>query len=163
MDILTNFGVKPILLIAQIVNFTILLLILKRFMYKPLLKVLEERKKKIADSLKNAEEIEARLQKIGEDRERELTKAAKEAQAILDEATKNAQELVAEAHQKASQEAEKVFAKSSEQLKLEREKLQAQMRVELAGLVVAGLQKVSGKVLTKADQKDLIEQSLKNI
>lgn len=163
MEILSDFGVKPILLIAQIVNFVILLWILKRFLYKPLLKVLEERKIKIADSLKNAEEIEARLQKIGEDREKELTKAAKEAQEIIDEAAKNAQGLIAEAHSKAAAEADRVLVKSHEQLKLEKEKLQSEMRAELSGLVAAGLEKVTGKVLSKSDQKGLIDKSLESV
>lgn len=163
MEILTNFGVKPVLLIAQIVNFAILLWILKRFLYKPLLKVLEERKQKIADSLKNAEEIEIRLQKIGEDREKELIKAAKEAQTIIDEAAKNAQGLIAEAHTRAAAEADRVLLKSREQLKLEKDKLQSEMRAELSGLVVVALEKVTGKVLSKDDQKGLVNKSLEGI
>ena len=69
MDILSQFGVKPILLAAQVVNFLILLFILKKFLYGPILKVLSERRKKIEDSLKNVEEIEKRYNEMKEIRE----------------------------------------------------------------------------------------------
>ncbi len=75
MDILNEFGIKPILLAAQVVNFLILLYILKRFLYKPILKVLNERKNKIADSLKNAEEIERKLVEISEEEQKRIAKA----------------------------------------------------------------------------------------
>ena len=66
MDILNQFGISPVLLTAQVVNFLVLLFILKKLLYGPLLKVLAERRKKIEDSLKNAEEIELRLQETNE-------------------------------------------------------------------------------------------------
>ena len=66
MEILKNFGIQPTLLLAQIVNFTIILFVLKKFFYKPITKVLEERKRRIEESLKNADEIEAKLQKTAE-------------------------------------------------------------------------------------------------
>ena len=70
MDILNQFGVQPILLAAQVVNFLILLFILKKFLYGPILKVLDSRKKTIEQSLKNAEEIERRLLETTEEKEK---------------------------------------------------------------------------------------------
>ncbi len=86
MNFLADFGVKPILLLAQTVNFLLLLFILKRFLYKPLLRVLETRREKIAASLKTAEEIEQRLQQVSLEREMSLKKAAKEAEEIVKDA-----------------------------------------------------------------------------
>ncbi len=163
MDFLTEFGVKPILLLAQIVNFLILLYILKRFLYGPILKVLEERKKKIAESLENAEEIEKKLESITTEREKKLDQAAKEARSVLEEATKNAGQIVAEAHDKAAKDIEKMLAKTEEQMALEREKMQQEIRAELAELVTTGLEKVAGKVISKEDQKALIKNTLKGL
>jgi len=77
MEIFNQFGINPLLLLAQVVNFAVLLFILKRFLYKPILKVLEERKKRIEESLKNAEEIEKRLVETAELEEEILAKSAR--------------------------------------------------------------------------------------
>lgn len=161
--IFADFGVQPLLLTAQIVNFLILLVLLKKFLYKPLLKVLEERKQKIADSLKNAEEIEKKLLKTEEDREKVLAKASNEAQKIVEEATKSAQQIIADAHTKAASDMEVIFKKGQEAVRQEKEKMQQEIREELADLVTISLEKVTGKILNKKDQKDLVEGAVKNI
>ncbi len=163
MDILQSFGVKPILLLAQAVNFFILLVILKKFLYKPVLKVLDERRRKITESLKNADEIEKRLEQIGEDREKKLQEAARDAEEIIREATQTAGVIVAQAHEKAAADAEKIIEKSRQSLELEREKLHQEVRSELADLVVAGLEKVIGKTLTEKYKKETVEKSLHEI
>ena len=75
MEILNNFGFEPILFFAQIVNFLIIYLVLKKFLYKPLLKVLNDRKHKIEEGLKSAEESN-RLLKETIDKEQEILKNA---------------------------------------------------------------------------------------
>ncbi|MDO8619017.1 MAG: F0F1 ATP synthase subunit B [Candidatus Daviesbacteria bacterium] len=163
MNFLNDFGVQPVLLAAQIVNFVILLYLLKRFLYKPVLKVLDERKKVIADSLKKADEIEARLVKIEEDREKELSKAAVEARSILEDATKAATQITLDGQLKATEEANRIIAEGQRIIISEKEKLQQEIRSELATLVTLGLQKVTGKVLTEKDKKALIETSIKEL
>ncbi len=142
--VLSDFGVQPILLAAQIVNFLILLLILKRFLYRPILKVLKQRQETIAQSLRNAQAVEERLQKTEEEKELVLDKAAKEAQKLIDEATVAANQVMADAHTK-------------------EEKMQQEIREELADLVVLGIEKVAGKVLDKKNQKEIVERSIKEL
>jgi F-type H+-transporting ATPase subunit b len=161
--ILNEFGVQWILLAAQVVNFLILLFLLKKFLYGPLLKALEVRRKKIADSLKQAQEIEERLAKTEADRELVLEKAAKEAQNVLTDATKSANQIISEAHAKASKDIEDLARKSREQIKLDREKMQQEIKGELANLVSEGLKVVTGKVLTEKDKQEILEKSLKNV
>ena len=163
MDFLKDFGVDPRLLAAQIVNFLILLFILKKLLFKPLLKVLEERKQKIAQSLKQAEEIESRLQKIEDDRSKTLEKATSEAQKIVNEATVSAGQIITEAHIKATKDIELMIIKGREAVNIDREKMQQNLREELADLVVKSLEKITGKMLNKKDQKDLVERSVKNL
>ncbi len=162
-QIIKDFGIQPILLAAQVVNFLVLLYILKRFLYKPILKVLEQRKQTIAQSLENAQQIELKLKKTEEDREQALIKAAQEAKNILEGASKTASEIVQEAHIKAQKDIEELIIKNTEAMRLEREKLHQEIREELADLVVTAVQKVSGKVLTKKDQKEIIEKSIKDL
>lgn len=163
MDFLNDFGVQPILLAAQAVNFLVLLWILKRFMYKPLLKVLADRRQTIADSLANAAKIEASLAKTEQERERKLAQAAKEAQQTIEEAGKSASQIIEEAHQKATADINQMLERNNEAMKLEREQLRQQVRADAANLVALALQKVTGKVLTQADQKKLVDQSVKNL
>lgn len=163
MEILTDFGVKPVLLIAQIVNFLLLLFILKRFLYKPLLKVLEERKQKITQSLKNADEIQKRLEQVDFDREKQLQKALKEAGLIVDEAKKTSNKIIAEAHLKAKRDIQKLALQSKVSLKLEKEKLYQEIRQELADLVTISLEKVTGKVLSEKDQRQMIERTTRGL
>lgn len=163
MEILDQFGIKPILLLAQIVNFLILLYILKRVLYKPLLKVLEERKKVIADSLKNAQDIEDRLLKISDAQEEEIRKAGKEGAKIIQDATAQAVGIIEEGKKKSTDIIEKALKQAEEVSKAESEKIRKEIKSELAGIVILALQKVTGKILSQDDQKELIEASLKNI
>jgi F-type H+-transporting ATPase subunit b len=161
--ILSEFGVNPLLLAAQVVNFLVLLFILKRFLYKPLLKVLEERKEKIAESLKQAEEIQETLTKTEEEKEKKLAAATLEARGLIEEATKNANQIIAQAHTKASKDIEEILKKGQEQIKQERLQMQQELRGELADIVVVAMEKVTGKVLKEKDQKELIAKTVKEI
>lgn len=163
MDVLTEFGINGWLLSAQVVNFLILLFILKRFFYKPLLKVLEERKQKIAQSMKNAEEIEKTLAKTEEDREKRLEKAADEAKKILGEAQRSAVDIIEEARSKASDDIASMVKKGQASLEIERERLHQEIRAELAEIVGIALEKVIDKALSSKEQKALIEKSVKEI
>ncbi|MBU1032272.1 F0F1 ATP synthase subunit B [Patescibacteria group bacterium] len=163
MDILNQFGVQPILLAAQVVNFLILLFILKRFMYKPLLKVLEERKRKIADGLKNAEEIERKLIETNEKMDLMITKASSEAQKIRDESRKEAAVFIEETKSKGEKIAADIIKKGGESLKLEKEKMEVEIRSSLSELVMVALQKVTGKTLSKKDEKEMIEKEIKKL
>ncbi|MEK7617262.1 MAG: F0F1 ATP synthase subunit B [Patescibacteria group bacterium] len=163
MNFLSDFGVQPILLAAQVVNFFILFFILKKFLYGPILKVLAERRKKIEDSLKNAEEIEKRLLETEEQKEKILAKASEQAQKIVDEAKKAGVLIVEEAHQKAFKDAENIIKKAVEAGRMEVERMISEARSQLLDLVIAVISKVSGKVFTKDDQKKIIQQEIKHL
>ena len=163
MNFLSDFGVQWVLLAAQAVNFFLLLFLLKKFLYKPVLTMLDTRKEKIAKAMKDAEEIEQRLLKTEEDREKKLTLAAEEAKKILEEATKAGQEVIAQAHQKAAEDIQGLIAKSEQSRALEREKMHQEIKNELSVLVMKGLEMVSRKVLTKKDQEEVINSSLKEL
>lgn len=158
-----QFGINPLLLAAQVVNFLLLLFILKKVLYGPILKMLDQRKETIAQGLKNAEQIEKTLLKTEEDREKTLEKASLEATKLLEEATKTANQIVEESRVKASEEIAELVKKGQESVAAEREKMQQEIRSEIADLVVVSLQKVTGKVLTKTDQKKIVEESVKSI
>ncbi|MDP3732926.1 MAG: F0F1 ATP synthase subunit B [Candidatus Daviesbacteria bacterium] len=163
MEILNQFGINPILLAAQVVNFLILLFILKKFLYKPILKVLEERKRKIEESLKNAEEIEKKLQLTEDEKEKILAKTSQEAQRLLDRVKKEIELMKEEGKVEAQQEAVRIIQKGQEQLQAEMEKMKQELMGNLGVLVAAGMEKVVGKVINIQDQKKIIDQEIKNL
>lgn len=163
MALFDQFGIQPMLLLAQIVNFLILLWILKKFLYSPILKLLEERKRRIAKSLEDAQKIEERLAKLEKDREKVLAKAALEARKIVEDAGKSASQVIADAHQKAQEDIDLMMTKALAEQRLEKDKMRQELRSELANLIVLGLQKISGKVFTREDQKNLVEQSIRDL
>lgn len=161
MEILNQFGVNPILLAAQVVNFMILLFILKRFLYKPILKVLEQRKQKIEESIKNAEEIEKRLLEIGQLQEKEIQKAVKIGQQIIKDATDSANQLYEEAKVNAGKLSARLAQQTQLHLQQQQQEFEDSIREHVAGLVFTLVQKVTGKILTKQDRTRIAEESIK--
>lgn len=163
MDFLKDFGVQPILLAAQIVNFLILLFILKKFLYGPLLKVLAARKQRIEESLKNAEEIELRLQKTNEKVEQILADATGEAQKIIDQAKEAAGQVIEEGKQTSAGIIEKAYQQALEVRKAETVKMEQEMKEHVGDWVVLAFEKITGQKMTKEDQKRLLEKEVKNL
>lgn len=161
--IFTDFGVEPVLLAAQIVNFLILLLILKKFLYKPVLNVLEHRKQVVRDSFENAEKIEQRLNSIEDECVARLTVVAGEAQKIIDAASHTADDIIAKAHKKAQSDIEIMIDAAKQNLALEQSKMKQEMRDELAQLVIFGIEKTAGKILEHADHKRILNEQISNL
>lgn len=162
MDILNQFGINPILLAAQVVNFFLLLFILKKFLYKPILKVLAERRKKIEESLKNSEEIEKRLNEITEKEAEVILRAGKEGQKILQDAGDEYKRTIEDAKKEYARIVEKAVEDAKKLTELQKTRLEQQVRENLGNFVALGLEKITGKVLKK-EQKGIIEKEIKNI
>jgi len=162
MEILNEFGVNWKLLIAQMINFAILLFVLKILLYKPILKMLEDRKNRIIEAEENAASIEKRLEKIEKEREKTISKASDEATKLLEEATISSAEIIAEAQEKAANEMAVVITKAKDQIAQDREKMRAEIRSELADLVTTAMTTIYEKKLTKADQEEIIKNTLKS-
>lgn len=161
--ILTDFGVQPVYLAAQVVNFIILLLVLKKFLYKPILKVLEDRKKTVSDSLIKAEEIEAVLQSTEQESAKKLSDVSKQAQIIIQNASNTADQIIADAHEKAQADIEIMIEKGKDSISVEREMMKKEMRDELAGLVILGIERIAGKVLDHPEHKKAVEQTIEGL
>jgi len=162
-QVLTSFGVNKAAFLASVVNFTILLIILHRFAYKPLLQVMDERRRKIADSMKQAEQIREELAKTQAARDEVLAKANASAQRMIDEARQAADKFRDQKLNEALQSAQEILRKAQEAGRLEREKVMADLRREMVNLVIATTAKVAGRILTSEDQKRLADETLKEL
>lgn len=155
MEILHNFGIEPTLLLAQIVNFLIILFLLKKFFFGPIVKVLEERKNKIAESLKNADLIEEKLQKTEADSAAILEKAKSEAQTLLTDAKTESQRITDNASIEAKKTIEDAQIAIRTQIAAEKEKLQKEVQSETMSLVSDVVKKVLGRTMSKNEKAEM--------
>lgn len=158
-----TFGFDAWLFFCQVFSFTAVALVLQKFAYKPVLKVLEERRQKIADGLLNAEKIKKQLAESEVRYQEILTKANTEAQRMIDEARASAQALSDKKTQQAISEAEQILVKAREATSIEREKVFADLKREVGRLVISTTSKVTGKVLTSDDQKRLSDEASREV
>jgi len=160
---LETFGVNAPLFISQLVAFIIVALVLKKFAYKPVLDMLEQRKARIAEAEANAEKIKSELAETESARDKILEEARTEANRLIEETRSAAAELKEAKTQEAISSAEAIIAKAQEAAAAERDKLMAELKQEVGRLVVETTCKVTGKVLSAEDQQRLIEDANKEI
>src|SRR4030088_2678441 len=154
-----TFGWNWQLFLSQVISFTIVALLLRRFAYKPILGILEERRRRIEEGLLNAEKIKQELAEAEKRYAEILAKANAQAQKMIDEARERRAHLSERKQQEAVTAAEQIITKAREAAALERERTMAQLKHELGRLVVETTAKVTGKVLTPEDQKRLQEEA----
>jgi F-type H+-transporting ATPase subunit b len=162
-DLAETFGWNWQLFLSQVISFTIVALLLRRFAYKPILGILEERRRRIEEGLLNAEKIKQELAEAEKRYAEILTKANAQAQKMIDEARESSAHLSERKQQEAVTAAEQIIAKAREAAALERERTMAQLKHELGRLVVETTAKVTGKVLTPEDQKRLQEEAARQV
>lgn len=161
MELLDKLGIDWRLLVAQLVNFLILVLVLYKFLYKPLLKMLEGRKEKIEKGLRDAEQLGVELERTKELQAAEIQKAKQEARGIIEEAGKRAEAAGAETKLKTKAEVEKLITVAKNQMIEEKAKMMVEIKKETAELVIAVAEKVVGKIIDAKIQNKLIEDTLK--
>ena len=162
-DTAETFGWDWHLFISQVVSFCIVALLLRRFAYKPILAVLEDRRRKIEEGQLNAEKIRKELAEA-EKRYREIVDNANtEAQRMIDEARQSATHLSERKQQEAIAAAEQIVVKAKEAAALEHERQMQALKRELGHLVIETTAKVTGKVLTPDDQKRLQEEAARQV
>lgn len=154
-----QFGVTLPLFIAQLISFSIVAFFLHRFAYKPILTVLDERKKRIAEGLANAEKIKKELAAAEVRYQEILSKANEDAQRIIDEARSATASIAEKGKQEAIAEAQHIIAKAREATEVEHAQMFSSLKRELGRLVIDTTSRVTGKILTPEDQARLSEEA----
>jgi F-type H+-transporting ATPase subunit b len=158
-----TFGFDWKIFFSQVISFIIVALVLRRFAYKPILGILEERRQRIAEGLLNAEKIKQQLAEAEQRHSEILSKANAQAQKMIDDARESAGHVAERKQQEAVVAAEQIIAKAREATAIEHEKTMTDLKRELGRLVVDTTAKVTGKVLTSEDQKRLQEEASRQI
>lgn len=150
-------------MVIQILNFFILLFVLKKFAYKPLLEMMEARRNKILTDLDNAEKSKEAAQKLRVEYEEQLAKVKQEAQVILDRANKIANETRDEIINQARAEQERLLAVAREQIAREQQKAISELRDQVADLSMLVAQQVVGQSMNTEKDKLIIDEVLSKI
>lgn len=155
--IATTFGVDWPHLLAQIVSFCIMCAVLYLWAYKPVLKMLDARRRQIALGQATAEQIKAELAQTESQRRDVISKANTEATRIVEEAHEAAARVQDRETQKAIAAAEQILAKSHEAAAQDYQRMLTELKGEVGRLVVQTTTAVTGKVLNAEDQRRLAE------
>jgi len=158
-----TLGIQWTKLIAQFIDFSIVLFVLWKFAYKPVFHMLEARKAKIAEGVANAEKIKAELASTEAARQKILADAGDLANKIIADARAAAARVSEVETQKAISAAEQILVKAREAAAQERAATLAALKKEVGRLVVQTSMTVTGKVLTPADQARLAEETQQQI
>ena len=156
-------GIQWPKLLAQMLNFSIVLFMLWRFAYKPIFTMLEARRQKIAEGMANAEKIKAQLAKTEADRKEILTQAGDQANKLIEEARAAAARVREVETQKAIAAAEQIIIKAREAAAQDHDRMLAELKREVGRLVVQTTTTVTGKILTPEDQRRLAEETEKQL
>jgi F-type H+-transporting ATPase subunit b len=158
-----QFGVTWPKFIAQTIIFIIVYWVLNKYAFGPIVNVLAERRRRIAEAQDNAEKIKQQLAEADARYKEILAKADAEAKALIDEARASAEAVREKRVQEAIGEAEGVIRKAHESIEQDRRKMEAEVKAAMVGLVAATTSKVTGKILNADDQKRLNDETIKEI
>jgi len=158
-----TFGVDWPHLFAQIVSFCIVCFILYRFAYRPVLTMLEVRRQQIALGVANEERIKAELARTEAQRQEVMAQANAQATKFIEEARAAAARLHEQESQKAVAAAEEVLVKARDAAARDHETMLSELKRAVGRLAVETTAAVTGKILTPADQRRLVEETAKQV
>lgn len=158
-----TFGLRGDLFAAQLINFLLVLLVLWRFAYRPIMRMLEERETKIAESVKNAEAIEKRLRDADAEHTKVVNAARVEAQAILEKAVSDTELRKNEMVEAAKREVERVIQKGKQQLDEERVAMLVTARKDLVDIAVKAAAKILTEGLTEKKSQSMAEEMVRKL
>ncbi len=158
-----TFGVNWPFFIAQLINFILVLLVLKKFAFGPIQEILDKRRSRIADGEAKLEEIEQKLADSEKEKAALLEKANDDAKRLIGEAKVSATALSEKKSQEAVAQAQTILSKAQEAAKAERATMAAELKQEFGRLVVATTSQVTGKTLDARDQKRINEEAVSSL
>jgi F-type H+-transporting ATPase subunit b len=154
---LEALGLKPALLITQIINFAILLFLLQRFLYRPVLNMLAERRERIREGLAEAERVRAEAEEQRKKYEEELAQQRQESQERIQKAMQASEEAREEIIAEARKEAEQIKQRAREEIEYERRQALEQLRTQVADLSILAAKRILDGAIDEKTQRQLIQ------
>lgn len=163
MEMIKNFGVDPILLGAQVVNFLIIFFILKKFLYKPVLDVLKKRQIIIKDGLKQAEEARIKLEKVVIDEKDILRQAQLQSKKIIEDAKYESIKMSKRMNDDAKKQTEKMLKDAKDQITRESHEAEKRLAINTTKIAVSILEKALSEFFSTREQKEIVSNALRKI
>ena len=160
MEGLAGLGVSLSMLLAQIVNFVILFGLLYLVAYKPLIRMLDERSRKIKESMEQTEYIKEQASHAEDEAKKRIEAASREGQEVIARAVRTGEEVRQRAQQEAKGEAESLITKARVEIQRERDDAIDDLRREFADLTILVAEKVIDRSLDKEAHRQLIDKTL---
>jgi len=155
-----SLGINLPLLVVFCVNFIILLVLLRLFLYKPVLKVLDERAQRTKETMELAEATKQEYAQAKAEVQKQIEKGRQEAQAIITQAMQLGERMREESRQEASKQAQVILERTRLELDSEREKIVGDLRREFVSIAILAAEKVIKETLDKERHRKLIEETL---
>ncbi|OGH23747.1 MAG: hypothetical protein A2958_03270 [Candidatus Levybacteria bacterium RIFCSPLOWO2_01_FULL_38_13] len=163
MEIIKNFGIDPLLLIAQIVNFLIIFYILKRFALKPILDILKKRENTIKEGLREAEEGKKVLEEAYIKEKEILKKAQSRSEKIIEDTQIQALEIIKGAEEKTKKQTELMLISAKEQMEKESKETEKRIAMRVSDMALDFLEKSLKNLFGEKEQKQLMQIAIKKI
>ncbi|MEO0225385.1 MAG: F0F1 ATP synthase subunit B [candidate division WOR-3 bacterium] len=163
MEVLGKLGIQPILLLAQIINFLILLWLLNRFLYKPILKLFKERSTKIEESLKTAEDLKRQAAESETKQKLLIEEAKREAHRIIEQASRLGEEEKKKIIQLANEESKKIVERTMQEIDVEKKNIMNEIKKEVGAMVVTLSTAMIRKTIDEKTKKNLLENAVKEV
>ncbi len=157
---MAELGISLPTLLAQIINFLVLLGLLYLVAYKPILRIFDERSRRIKESMEETESIKEQVARAEEEAEKRIEAASKEGQEVVARAVRTGEGIKQQAQQEARPEAEAVIAKARLKIQRERDDAIDELRKELTDLTMLAAEKVIERSLDKEAHRQLIDKAL---
>lgn len=158
-----QLGIQPIQLLTQVFNFVVMIVLLSKFLYKPILKALEARKKKIQDGLAYTQKMEEEAQKNEKRREEIISRAKEEARQIVEEGKIAGKRMETEILTKAQAEANSILEKGRQELVMEKAEMENQLRRQTVEIAKSWVEAVLTKTLGIKTQQTIINKKIQEM
>jgi F-type H+-transporting ATPase subunit b len=155
--------INPGLIIWTIITFVLLVVVLGKFAWKPLLQALQSREQEIADSLKKAEEAKKDAERMMQENKLALEKASIETARLIAEGRAMAEQLKSDIVAKANESAKKLIDQAKDEISREKESAMSQLRAEVADLSISVAEKILDESLDSAKQKKMVDKVLQQL
>jgi F-type H+-transporting ATPase subunit b len=160
---LEKLGINLGFFISQLVNFTLLVALLTVLLYKPILRMLNERKERIARSLADVDAAREAAARAQQDYDKKMVEAQRTAQEIIAKASQASEEVAAEIRAEAQREADSIRRKARDEAAQERAHLLAEVQNQIASLSMMATERVLGQAVDANTQRRLVDQFLAEI
>jgi F-type H+-transporting ATPase subunit b len=147
----------------SIIVFVILLVVLLKFVLKPVNRMLTKRQEDIRQAVDSAEKQKEEALQYIEEQKLAMDDARKTARELIEESKQTARKVKDEIEEKANKKSRQIVQSAMEEIKLEKERSVAAVKNQIIDIAMEAAQKIVGKTLTEKDHKKIIEESLKEV